>query len=221
MSNTENTRRRLRRWAKFGGLAGVCLVLADCGILGNLRLDQGYAAFRSPGAEDAHRDFALSLGPVPVRLSRIAARFVFRDEPELRKMLVGVRAVRVYTYEVKGDMTRVLARMDEMRADLVHKGWQQIVAVRDDGELVRALIKMQGEDRIRGMAVIVQDDEQLTLVNVIGNIRPENFGAMMAALDIDVPSMSVAMRDHGDARGHAHGTAALLEGGASNAGRTP
>jgi Domain of unknown function (DUF4252) len=217
-----NAARRRWRWVKFAGIAGLCVVLADCGILGNRRLDPGYAAFGSPGVEDTKRDFALSLGPLPLSLSRVASRFVLKDEPELSAMLVGLRAVRVYTYEVNGDMTRVAARMEAMRADLVHKGWQQIVAVRDDGELVTALIKMEGPDRIRGMAVLVQDDEDITLVNVIGNIRPENFGAMMAALDIDVPSMSVATRGHGgNAAGHVHGTAALLDSKASDSSRRP
>jgi hypothetical protein len=78
---------------------------------------------------------------------------------------------------------------------------------------------MQGVDRIRGLAVIVQNDKDLTLVNVIGNIRPENFSAMMAALDIDVPLMSVAMQDRtGPKPGGARRTAALVDAGA---GRTP
>jgi hypothetical protein len=204
--------RRVQRWTMFAGICGLCLLLADCGILGNFRHDPGYAAFGSPGIEDTDRDFALSLGPVPIGLGRLASRIVLKDEPELRKTLVGVRAVRVYTYEVKGDMTRVQGRMEAMRRDLVQKGWQQIVAVRDDGELVSALVRMEGVERIRGLVVIVQDDEEITLVNVIGDIRPENFGAMMAALDIDVPSMSVAVGGRsGTPPGHARRTAALAD----------
>jgi hypothetical protein len=221
-TNSTSGAQRARRWAMFAGIAGLSLVLADCGILGNFRHDPGYAAFGSPGIEDTDRDLALSLGPVPVGLGRLASHFVLRDEPELSKVLVGVRAVRVYTYEVKGDLTRVQGRMDAMRADLVHKGWQQIVAVRDDGELVSALVRMEGVERIRGLVVIVQDDEDLTLVNVIGNIRPENFGAMMAALDVDVPSMSVSMRDHaGPSRGHARRTPALADAAGPDASGAP
>jgi hypothetical protein len=219
MTTNSANPRRMHRWAKVAGIAGLCLGLADCGILGNFRHDPGYAAFGSPGIEDTDRDFAISLGPVPLGLGRLASRIVLKDGPELSSMLVGVRAVRVYTYDVKGDVTRVQGRMDAMRAALVQKGWQQIVAVRDDGELVSALVRMQGVDRIRGLAVIVQDDEDLTLVNVIGNIRPETFGAMMAALDINVPRMSVAMHDRtGPAPGGARRTAAIVDAGA---GRTP
>ncbi len=215
--NSADGSRRLLRWAKLAGIGGLCLVLADCGILGNLRLNPGYAAFGSPGSEDTDRDFALSLGPLPLKLSR----FVMRDDPEISTMLVGVRAVRVYTYEVNGDVARVQERMEAMRANLMKQGWQQIVAVRDDGELVSALIRMQGEKRIRGLAVLVQDDEDLTLVNVIGDIRPESFSAMMAALDVDVPSMSVAMRPRArQEHGRAASPAALLETPASRASLT-
>jgi hypothetical protein len=202
----------------LAGIAGPCLALVGC-VLGNFRHDPGYAAFGSPGIEDTDRDFAISLGPVPLRLGRFASGFVLKDEPELSKVLVGVRSVRVYTYDVKGDVIRVQGRMDAMRAALIQKGWQQIVAVRDDGELVSALVRMQGVDRIRGLAVMVRNDHDLTLVNVIGNIRPESFSVMMAALDINVPPMSVAMHDStGPAPGGARRTAAIVDTGA---GRTP
>ena len=175
------------RWTGLASVLAMGLALASCGILGDLRWNPGYADFGSPGARDTNRDFALSLGPVPVKL----ARLVMHGDAEMSAMLKGVKAVRVYTYEVDGDIERVRTRMESVRARLVAAGWQQIVAVRDDGELVAALVKMEGPSKVRGMAVIMQDDEDLTLVNVIGNIRPESFAAMMAELDIDVPSMSI------------------------------
>ena len=183
---------RPRRWrlARIVGVSALCLVLADCGILGDLRLNPGYAAFGSPGVGDTDRDFALSLGPVPLKVVRLATR----NDPEMAALLRDLKAVRVYTYEVDGDVDRVLERVNGIRERLIQAGWQQVVATRDDGELVAALVKMQEPGKIRGMAVIAQDDEDLTLVNVIGDIRPENFGAIMAELDVDVPTMSVSMR---------------------------
>lgn len=189
-SSSSRARRGPCRWLRPAGVVVACVLLADCGILGDLRLNPGYAAFGSPGLRDTNRDFALSLGPVPIKL----ARLVMHGDAEMSSMLEGVKAVRVYTYEVDGDVERVLVRMEAIRARLVEQGWQQLVAVRDDGELVAALVRMDEPGKIRGMAVILQDGEDLTLVNVIGNIRPENFGAMMGELDIDVPTMSISPR---------------------------
>jgi hypothetical protein len=185
---TANSRGRwkARRWALLVGIVSACALLADCGILGNFRGNPGYASFGSPGPRDTDREFALSLGPLPLKL----ARWITHDDPELSAMLDGLKAVRVYTYDVDGDVQRVSERMQDVRDRLVQQGWDQIVAVRDDGEHVTALVKMKA-GAIRGMAVVVEDDDQLVLVNLIGNLRPENFSSLMAELDVDLPHMVV------------------------------
>ncbi len=182
---------RSRTLATVAVVCAACVPLADCGILGDLRFNPGYASFGSPGSRDTDRDFALSLGPLPLKLARV----VMKHDPEMASMLVGVKAVRVYTYEVGGDRERVRERMDGVRARLRQQGWDQIVAVRDDGELVSALVRIGKPNTIQGLAVIVQDDTDLTLVNVIGDIRPESFGAMMAAVGIDIPKLSIEGRE--------------------------
>jgi hypothetical protein len=168
-------------------LVASAVLAAGC-VLGNFRGNPGYAAFGSPGVEDTNRDFALSLGPLPLKL----ARFFTKDDPELATLLHDVKAVRVYTYEVSGDAARVMERMEAVRKRLVADGWEQIVAVRDDGEVVSALVKMDGSASIRGVAVIVQDHEDVTLVNVIGRIQPETFGTLMTELHVGVPPVTLA-----------------------------
>jgi hypothetical protein len=173
--------------ARALGLVALATFTSGC-VFGGLRGNPGYAAFGSPGKADTDRQFALSLGPLPLKIARV---FVKNDE-ELHTMLRDVKAVRVYTYEVDGDAERVKERMAAARDKLVGQGWQQIVAVRDDGELVSALIKMDGTAAMRGLAVIVQDHEDITLVNVIGRLKPETFSAVMAQLDVHVPNVSLA-----------------------------
>jgi hypothetical protein len=46
--------------------------LSACGLSGNLRYAPGYADFESPGMRETDREFALSLGPLPLRLARCA-----------------------------------------------------------------------------------------------------------------------------------------------------
>jgi ribonuclease HI len=185
-ANRPRGRWNARRWALLFTIVSGCALLTNCGILGNFRGNPGYASFGSPGFRDTDREFALSLGPLPLKL----ARWITHDDPELAAMLDGLKAVRVYTYDVDGDAQRVSERMEDVRDRLVEQGWDQVVAVRDDGEHVDALLKLKA-GAIRGMAVVVQDDEEVVLVNVIGNIKPENFSSMMAELDIDLPHMMV------------------------------
>jgi hypothetical protein len=187
MSASSSGARPLRRAAKILGIAAACMLLANC-VFGGLRGNPGYAAFGSPGFRDTNRELAISLGPLPMKL----ARLITAGDPEMESMLRGLKAVRVFTYDVDGDPERVRKRMEDVRGGLVEEGWDQVVAVRDDGELVSALVKMDKRGSIRGMAVVVQDDADVVLVNVIGDIRPESFSALMTEFDIELPSITVS-----------------------------
>ncbi len=188
--------RRAVRLLGLLGLLGTAALLADCGILGNLRSNPGYAAFGSPGGRDTDRHVAVSLGPLPLKL----ARLVTRSDPELAAALKGVKAVRVYDYEIDGDGRRVRERMEAARDRLLRQGWRQCLAVREDGGLVTALVRMRRPGTLLGMAVIVDEQDELTLVNVIGDLQPEAFGALMAKLDIPRPDMAVSSADHAPGR---------------------
>jgi hypothetical protein len=161
--------------------------LYGCGITGNFRLDPGYARFGSLGLRDTDREFALSLGPLPIAI----ARKFMQDEPEIRKLLKGLKAVRVYVYAVDGDARSVRRRFDGAWARLEADGWDTAVAVREDGESVRALVRSNGQAEIRGLVVMVQDAEEVVLVNVIGDIDPQAFGAVMVELGFESPLTDV------------------------------
>lgn len=168
-------------------LAAVVVALAGCGITGNFRLDPGYARFGSPGLGDTDREFALSLGPLPIAV----ARKLTQDAPEIHDLLKSLKAVRVYVYDVDGDPRRVRERIDGTWARLEADGWKSVVAVHDDGETARALVRMDGPEGIRGLVVMVEDTEQVVLVNVIGDIDPRAFGTFMAELGFEAPLTSV------------------------------
>ena len=164
-------------------------LLVGCGITGNMRGDPGYAAFDSPGLLDTDRVVALSLGRWPLRLARIV---IDNDEdPEAALFLKHLDAVRIYVYEIDRNPELVKQRMESTAGRLELIGWQPVVAIRDDGELVRVMFKMTGDESIRGMVVMVQDEEELVLINLIGDLKPEMFNSYMSGLDIDAPAMSI------------------------------
>jgi hypothetical protein len=132
------------------------------------------------------RDLALSLGPLPLAL----ARKLTAHDPDIAPLLQGVRAVRVYVYAIDGAAQPVLARLDTTQSRLTEAGWDPVVAIRDDGERVAVLVRML-DDVIRGLAVMTQDGDQVVFVNVIGALKPQNLTAAMAALDVELPAMTV------------------------------
>ncbi|MEM9304830.1 MAG: DUF4252 domain-containing protein [Pseudomonadota bacterium] len=163
------------------------LALTGCGISGNLRHHAGYAPFDSPKSWEADDVMAVSLGPLPLRIARV---FVDEDE-EGMEVLRALDAVRVYIYELDGDNQRINARLDATAKDLEAAGWSPMVAVREDDGFVRVLVAMESGDQIDGMVVMVSEPDEVVLVNLMGDIRPELFSDYMAGMDVDVPPVTI------------------------------
>lgn len=167
--------------------------IGGCGFTGNLRLDPGFASFGTPATlRETDRDFALSLGPVPLRLATMISRPVLgADEPWIPEALAATRAVRVYTYELDGETANVERHLEETADALVAAGWRAITAVRDDGEHVSALVMQPEPLLIRGLVVIARDEDELVLVNVIGRFRPDSLNAVLEGLELELPPIEL------------------------------
>ena len=183
----------MKAFARLLVVVAAVPALAACGFTGNLRTDPGFASFGTPSTlRGADREFGVSLGPVPLRLATMISRpLLGKDEPWIPETLKSVRAVRVYSYEIDGGDDRVGEHIEATRSELVADGWQSIVAVREDGGLVAALVMPRAPDVIRGLVVMYEEDADLVLVNVIGKITPETLDTLMTGLDLDLPVLSI------------------------------
>ena len=162
-------------------LALACaLLLGGCGLTAP-RGNAGFADLDSLGIADTDRVLTLSIGPA---LLRFAARHV-DDDPETRELLQSLDGVRIRIYEIDGDASRVAARMSRMSDRLENSGWERVLLVRQEREQAHMLVKLDG-DRVSGMTVLVSDgDEEAIVINLMGDIRPQQFGGVMAALEVE------------------------------------
>jgi hypothetical protein len=183
------TSRWIYRLAAFGLSA---FAVSACGFTGNMRHDPGFASFQSPSLiPGAHREFALSLGPVPIRVATMISRPLLNDEPWIPDVLRTIRAVRVYTYRIGDDDTEARHHLEDTRAELLEDGWEPVVVVREDGGFASAFVMQPDPTTVRGLVVMVLEDEELVLVNVMGKMTPKALGAIIEELDLDLPRMDV------------------------------
>ena len=165
-------------------LACVTLFITACGITAPSSND-GYADLESLGMHDTNRVIGLSIGPT---LLHFAARYM-DDEPELRDLLRSLDGVRIRIYEIDGDAGRVAQRIFKMSEHLQKDGWEPVLLVREQNEEVHMLLRMVNH-HISGMTVLVSDGEsEAVIINLMGEIRPEQFGDLMVALDVDAPGL--------------------------------
>lgn len=166
------------------GMACLCLVLAACGLTAP-RGNDGYADLDSLGIRDVDQVMTLSIGPA---LLRFAASHV-DDDPEVRALLKGLDGVRIRIYEIDGDASRVATRIGSMSKQLQKDGWEPVLSIREGDEATHMLLRVVNE-QICGMTVLVSDgDSEAVVINLMGEIRPEQFGEVMMALDVDTPGV--------------------------------
>ena len=178
------------RAQQFLALASITLILASCGITAP-RSNDGYANLDSPGMSETNRTMSLSLGPTTLRF---AARFL-DDEPETQALLRSLDGVRVRTYEVHGDNERIARNFENMGRKLSNDGWEPVMLVREEGELVQMYAKPSGSS-IKGLTIVSADGDEVVVVNIMGDLDPRYYSDVMVALDVDgVPEVQLAAVD--------------------------
>ena len=166
------------------------LLLSGCGITAP-RSNDGFANLDSPGMSETDRTMSLSLGPTVLRF---AARFM-DDEPETQALLRSLDGVRVRIYEVHGDNGKIASNFEKMGNNLVSDGWNQVMLMQEEGELVRMFAKPSGS-RLQGLTIVSADHEEVVVVNIMGDLDPKNYSDVMGALDVDgAPEVQIAAVD--------------------------
>jgi len=183
-----------RSWPRpYVALLGVALmifVLSSCGITAP-RNNEGFANLDSPGMNDTNRIMALSLGPTTLRF---AARFL-DDEPETQALLRSLDGVRIRIYEVYGDHQRITRNFDRMGGKLLDDGWDPVMLMREEDELLQMYVKTSGAG-ISGLTIVSVDDEEVVVINIMGDIDPVYYADVMYALNVDdAPELQIAAVD--------------------------
>jgi hypothetical protein len=163
------------------------LLLTACGITAP-RSNDGFANLDSPGMSETDRTLSLSLGPTVLRF---AARFM-DDDPETQALLRSLDGVRVRTYESHGDTERIAQNFIDMGRKLDKDGWEQVMLVKEEGDLVQMYAKPSASG-IQGLTIVSAAEDEVVVVNVMGDIQPRYFSDVMLALDVDdAPEVQVA-----------------------------
>ena len=172
------------RSAALLALACMTLLIGACGITAP-RSNDGFADLESLGMRDTDRVMNISIGPT---LLHFTAGFL-DDDPEIRELLRGLDGVRVRIYEIDGAASRVAQRISAMSVNLQGDGWAPVMLVREEDEEVHMLMRVV-DGQICGMTVLVSDgDSEAVIVNLMGEIRPQQFSDVMVALEVDAPGI--------------------------------
>ena len=126
-------------------------------------------------------------------LIQLASRFLSEkdpDEAKVKRLVGGLKGIYVKSFEFDERGQYSLSDVEDLRAQLRGPSWARIVGAssKRKGENSEVYLKTEG-GQITGLAIIVTDPKELTIVNIVGNIRPEDvrdLGGHMGIPKIDI-----------------------------------
>lgn len=111
-------------------------------------------------------------------LLQLAGRFLSdkdADEARVKRMVGNLKGIYVRSLEFDGRGEYEESDVEQIRAQLKSPGWVRVVGVRSrkDGDNAEVYLKTDGSN-IGGLVVLVADPTELTIVNIVGQINPED-----------------------------------------------
>jgi hypothetical protein len=105
-------------------------------------------------------------------LLRLGSRFLSSDDPDqaqIKKLVAGLKGIYVRNFEFEKVGEYQPSDLEPIRSQLKDPKWKKIVQVRgrDNAEV---LLRQENEDVISGLAVIVAEAKELTVVYIDGPI---------------------------------------------------
>lgn len=128
-------------------------------------------------------------------LLKLAGKFLSDknpDEAQAKKIVAGLKGIFVRSYEFDSPGQYDSNDLTQIRNQLKTANWTKVVSVhsKTDGENSDIFIKSDGPN-IGGLVVLVEAPMELTIVNISGQINPEQLGEIAGHFGIpkigDVP----------------------------------
>lgn len=116
------------------------------------------------------------------------------SESDFSSLVSQLKAIQVRGYPMNGaSLDEIKQRLTEFSDRLEQDGWERVVYIRDEQEMVNIYVRPNG-DSISGLTVLAtnpEDDESI-FINIVGSISPDQIGKIGRGLNIeqleDVPT---------------------------------
>jgi hypothetical protein len=119
----------------------------------------------------------------------LAGKFIDADHdpeaPQLKAILKDLKGIYVKNFEFDEPNQYSQADVDAIRVQLAAPGWSKIVESRSQRYREHdEIYVMKAGDAIAGMAILVAEPRELTVVNIVGNIDVDKLAALEGHLGV-------------------------------------
>ena len=106
-------------------------------------------------------------------LLQLASRFLSNNDPDqakIKKLVAGLKGVYVRNFEFEKTGEYQASDLEPVRSQLKDPKWKKIVEVRSKNDNADVMLRQEDEHTISGLAVIVMEPTELTVVYIDGPI---------------------------------------------------
>jgi len=123
------------------------------------------------------------------------------DQAKAKKIVAGLKAIYVRSFEFGKEGEYNPADLDAFRAQLQPPAWSRIVGVKSNrgGENAEVYFKTSTGGDIGGLVVIAAEPKELTVVNIVGTIRPEDIAELSG--EFGIPKLEIQKKSEAPKKG--------------------
>jgi hypothetical protein len=129
-------------------------------------------------AQKAQNKIEVSLDSSMLNLASAFLSDSDRDQAAAKKVLAGLKGVYVRVFKFDGPNEYSQADIDPIRSQLRGPDWNQIVATSGGHNATAGVWVRQENGAAAGIVVIATEEDEVTVVNLVGTIRPEDLAAL-------------------------------------------
>lgn len=100
------------------------------------------------------------------------------DEKQVKEIINGLKGIYVKSYEFEKEGEYVDADVESIRTQLRNPAWSRIIGINSRKEGSVEVYLMTNGAQVGGLAVLVTDPKELTIVNIIGPINLEKLSKL-------------------------------------------
>ena len=130
------------------------------------------------------------------RLMKMAAKLFSEkdaDEREVKKLIEGLKGIYVRSFEFDTAGQYTTADVDSIRIQLQRPGWTRLVNVTSKKEGNVEVYVLFNGDVVGGLAVLVNEEKELTVVNIVGPVDLDKLAQLEGQLG--VPELGIEKKN--------------------------
>ena len=118
------------------------------------------------------------------------------DEREVKKLIEGLKGIYVKSFEFDTAGQYTTADLDSIRIQLQRPGWTRLVNVTSKKEGNVEVYVLFNGDLVGGLAVLVNDEKELTVVNIVGPVDLDKLAELEG--QFGVPDLGIEKKKHNE-----------------------